>query len=145
MTEAHGWMPRALESRGLAGQVAFVTGGATGIGLAVVAARWPRAGARWRSSRATLERAEAAVAAIRGSGEGAAHACSAPTSRAPSRWTRRSPARSTQLRRVDMLVNNAGLTRDGLFMRMSDEQWNEVLDTNLDGRLPLLPRGGARA
>jgi 3-oxoacyl-[acyl-carrier protein] reductase len=37
------------------------------------------------------------------------------------------------LGRVDMLVNNAGLTRDGVFMRMSDEQWDEVLDTNLKG------------
>jgi 3-oxoacyl-[acyl-carrier protein] reductase len=34
---------------------------------------------------------------------------------------------------VDVLVNNAGLTRDGLFVRMSDEQWNEVLNTNLGG------------
>ena len=34
---------------------------------------------------------------------------------------------------LDVLVNNAGLTRDGLLMRMSDEDWNTVLDTNLGG------------
>jgi 3-oxoacyl-[acyl-carrier protein] reductase len=34
---------------------------------------------------------------------------------------------------VDVLVANAGITRDGLAMRMSDEQWREVLATNLDG------------
>jgi 3-oxoacyl-[acyl-carrier protein] reductase len=34
---------------------------------------------------------------------------------------------------VQILVNNAGVTRDGLLMRMSDEQWGEVLRTNLDG------------
>src|SRR5205085_6741090 len=34
---------------------------------------------------------------------------------------------------VDVLVNNAGLTRDGVFIRMSDEDWNEVIDTNLGG------------
>ena len=34
---------------------------------------------------------------------------------------------------VEILVNNAGVTRDGLLMRMSDEQWGEVLRTNLDG------------
>ena len=34
---------------------------------------------------------------------------------------------------VQILVNNAGVTRDGLLMRMSDEQWSEVLRTNLDG------------
>jgi 3-oxoacyl-[acyl-carrier protein] reductase len=34
---------------------------------------------------------------------------------------------------VDVLVANAGVTRDGLAMRMSDEQWRDVLGTNLDG------------
>jgi 3-oxoacyl-[acyl-carrier protein] reductase len=34
---------------------------------------------------------------------------------------------------VQILVNNAGVTRDGLLLRMSDEQWGEVLRTNLDG------------
>jgi 3-oxoacyl-[acyl-carrier protein] reductase len=34
---------------------------------------------------------------------------------------------------VQILVNNAGVTRDGLLLRMSDEQWSEVLHTNLDG------------
>ena len=33
----------------------------------------------------------------------------------------------------DILVNNSGITRDGLFMRMSDEQWQQVLETNLGG------------
>jgi 3-oxoacyl-[acyl-carrier protein] reductase len=34
---------------------------------------------------------------------------------------------------VDVVVINAGVTRDGLAMRMSDDQWREVLSTNLDG------------
>ncbi|HEY5266797.1 MAG TPA: 3-oxoacyl-ACP reductase FabG [Acidimicrobiales bacterium] len=34
---------------------------------------------------------------------------------------------------VDVVVVNAGVTRDGLAMRMSDEQWRDVLSTNLDG------------
>lgn len=33
--------------------------------------------------------------------------------------------------RIDVLVNNAGITRDGLFMRMSEENWNAVINTNL--------------
>ena len=33
--------------------------------------------------------------------------------------------------RIDVLVNNAGITRDGLFIRMSDENWDAVVDTNL--------------
>ena len=42
-------------------------------------------------------------------------------------------AAASQFGRVDVLVNNAGLTRDGLFVRMTDAQWAEVLDTNLGG------------
>ena len=34
---------------------------------------------------------------------------------------------------IDVLVNNAGLTRDGLIMRMPDEDWREVIETNLSG------------
>lgn len=33
--------------------------------------------------------------------------------------------------RIDVLVNNAGITRDGLFIRMSDENWDAVINTNL--------------
>ena len=36
---------------------------------------------------------------------------------------------------VDVLVNNAGVTDDGLFIRMKDEQWQRVLDTNLTGTM----------
>lgn len=37
------------------------------------------------------------------------------------------------VKRVDLLVNNAGITRDGLLVRMRDEDWHAVLDTNLSG------------
>jgi 3-oxoacyl-[acyl-carrier protein] reductase len=54
--------------------------------------------------------------------------------------------------RIDALVNNAGITRDGLLMRMSNEDWDKVIDTNLTGvfyttravsRLMLKQRSGA--
>ncbi len=38
-----------------------------------------------------------------------------------------------KLGRVDALVNNAGITRDGLVMRMSEADWDDVIDTNLKG------------
>lgn len=44
---------------------------------------------------------------------------------------------------VQILVNNAGVTADGLVLRMSDEQWRRVLDTDLDGVFRLC-RGFAR-
>jgi NAD(P)-dependent dehydrogenase (short-subunit alcohol dehydrogenase family) len=42
-------------------------------------------------------------------------------------------ATTAELGPVDVLVANAGITRDGLALRMSDEQWREVLATDLDG------------
>ena len=41
---------------------------------------------------------------------------------------------------VEILVNNAGITRDGLLMKMSDEHWNDVLRTNLDGAFHCIRR-----
>src|SRR5258708_36124284 len=38
-----------------------------------------------------------------------------------------------QFGRIDYLVNNAGITRDNLIMRMKDADWDEVIDTNLKG------------
>ncbi len=39
----------------------------------------------------------------------------------------------SQWGRIDIVVNNAGITRDGLLMRMSEEDWQQVLDVNLTG------------
>lgn len=41
---------------------------------------------------------------------------------------------------VTVLVNNAGVTRDGLLLRMPDEQWDDVLRTNLDGAFHVIRR-----
>src|SRR5437660_608819 len=38
-----------------------------------------------------------------------------------------------ELGRIDVLVNNAGITKDTLLIRMSDEDWQRVIDTNLSG------------
>jgi 3-oxoacyl-[acyl-carrier protein] reductase len=35
--------------------------------------------------------------------------------------------------KIDVLINNAGITRDTLFLRMKDEDWDKVIDTNLNG------------
>src|SRR5574344_2747529 len=35
--------------------------------------------------------------------------------------------------RIDILINNAGITRDDLFIRMDSEKWNAVINTNLNG------------
>lgn len=40
--------------------------------------------------------------------------------------------------KIDVLVNNAGVTQDGLLIRMSDEAWNNVINTNLTGAFKIL-------
>jgi len=117
-------------SRELEGQAAFVTGGATGIGLAVSRALAARGAAVAIFAR-NHARAEEAATAIRAAG-GKAQAHAADITDTASVDAAFAQALE-QLGRVDILVNNAGLTRDGLFVRMSDEQWNQVLDTNLGG------------
>lgn len=39
---------------------------------------------------------------------------------------------------IDVLVNNAGITRDGLLMRMSEEDFDRVIDTNLKGTFHMI-------
>ena len=117
-------------SRELEGQAAFVSGGATGIGLAVSRALAARGAAVAIFAR-NEARAEEAAAAIRtAGGKAQAHAADITDSTSVDAAFGKA---LEQLGRVDILVNNAGLTRDGLFVRMSDEQWDQVLDTNLAG------------
>ncbi|MBI4548585.1 MAG: 3-oxoacyl-[acyl-carrier-protein] reductase [Ignavibacteriae bacterium] len=40
---------------------------------------------------------------------------------------------TSQFKRIDVLVNNAGITKDGLLMRISESDWDAVIDTNLKG------------
>ncbi len=114
----------------LAGQVAFVTGGASGIGLAVsrvLAAR----GATVAMFARNAGRADAAAQSLRDAGRGArAYAADVADTASVDRAF---AAAVAELGRVDILVNNAGTTRDGSFIRMDDAQWEEVLNTNLQG------------
>jgi 3-oxoacyl-[acyl-carrier protein] reductase len=114
----------------LAVQVAFVTGGATGIGLAVSRALAGR-GAQVAMFARHPERTESAARTLREEGV-VAHAFATDISSTDS-VDRAFEAALSQLGRVDILVNNAVITRDGLILRMSDAQWEEVLGTNLQG------------
>ncbi len=122
--------PAPAATAALAGRVAFVTGGATGIGLATARALAAR-GATVAIFNRNQERAGAAVADLRASGA-SAHAFATDIAD-PASVEGAFAAALGQLGRVDVLVNNSGITRDGLFMRMSDEQWQQVIDTNLGG------------
>ena len=104
----------------LEGKVALVTGGSRGIGRAI-ALELGRAGAEvvvgYRTGR---DEAEAVAAEIGG------RAVEADVSDPESAKSLVGAAGD-----VDVLVNNAGLTRDGLLVRMGDEDWRTVIDTNL--------------
>jgi 3-oxoacyl-[acyl-carrier protein] reductase len=116
--------------RDLAGQVALVTGGASGIGMAISHALGARGATVGILSR-NQARAGEAVDALK------SHGVTAQSFETDIGDTASVDAAIKQagdaLGRVDVLVNNAGLTKDGLFMRMSDEQWEQVLNTNLAG------------
>jgi 3-oxoacyl-[acyl-carrier protein] reductase len=110
----------------LEGKVALVTGGSRGIGAAI-SRELGRAGARvavnYRSGR---EAAEAVAAEVGGVAVGA-------NVGDPAEAQALLEQVEAELGDVDALVNNAGVTRDTLIARMSDEDWDEVLDTNLRG------------
>jgi 3-oxoacyl-[acyl-carrier protein] reductase len=129
MSETMG-QPAVERTRELEGSVAFVTGGSTGIGLAV-AQLMARRGARVAIFGRNRERAAAAADAARADGLALdPFACDVSDSASVEAAFGQALER---MGRVDALVNNAGLTRDGLSMRMTDEQWDAVLDTNLKG------------
>lgn len=130
MTESAGATAAVPVERELAGQVAFVTGGGSGIGLAIARLLAGR-GATVAIFGRNRERAEAAAAELRGAGRAAA--CYPADVASTESVERAFEAALAAHGRVDVLVNNAGLTRDGVFMRMSDAQWDEVLSTNLAG------------
>ncbi len=108
------------EFASLEGKTALVTGGSRGIGAAI-AEELARAGASVVVGyRAGKDEAEELAHRIGG------RAVQADVSSAEE--AARLVAEAGDL---DVLVNNAGLTRDGLLARMSDDDWRTVIDTNL--------------
>jgi acetoacetyl-CoA reductase len=106
-------------------KVAIVTGGTRGIGAAISKG---------------LKAAGCVVAATYHGNDEAAAKFKGETGIAVYKWDVADPAASAAgvkeveaaLGPVDVLVNNAGITRDGMFHKMTYEQWSAVLRTNLD-------------
>jgi 3-oxoacyl-[acyl-carrier protein] reductase len=111
----------------LSERVALVTGSTRGIGRAI-AETLASCGATVAVVGRDLGRAEAAAAEI-GHGARGFAADIAEVSQA----TRLVEEVEQALGRVDVLVNNAGLTRDNLLMRLKDDDWDAVLNANLRG------------
>jgi 3-oxoacyl-[acyl-carrier protein] reductase len=115
----------------LAGQVAIVTGGSRGIGAAIardLAAAGAHVVVTCREQRAQADAVVTGIKAAGGSAEAATFDVAVASEvEAAMREV------LARLGKVDVLVNNAGVSGDGLIVRISDDQWQRVLDVNLKG------------
>jgi len=114
----------------MANRIAFVTGASRGIGRACALAL-SAAGAKVVLAARQLEKLEAVAAEIRAAG---GEAFVVPIDLASHESIKEAFAKaSKEFGRIDILINNAGLTRDGLALRMKRDDWDAVLQTNLSG------------
>ncbi|HEY2894229.1 MAG TPA: SDR family NAD(P)-dependent oxidoreductase [Pirellulales bacterium] len=115
----------------LEGKTALVTGGSRGIGRACVerlAAEGARVAFLFNQNE---ERARALASELESKGQQVrpVHADVTDGARAEQIVAEL----LTEWQRIDILVNSAGIIRDGLFATMSESQWRDVIDTNLSG------------
>lgn len=112
----------------LAGRVVLVTGASRGIGAGILEA-FLKAGATVvgsATSEAGAEKITARIAELGGQGRGVVLNVNDADA------GQKAVADVVEAHgRIDVLVNNAGITRDTLAMRMKDEQWDDVIDTDL--------------
>ena len=114
----------------LTGQIALVTGAGRGIGRAI-ALKFAAEGADVACVSRTMENSQRVADEIQVSGRKAwPYAVDVADGAAVTQVVETILAACGK---VDVLVNNAGVTRDGLLVRMSEDDWDTVLNTNLKG------------
>lgn len=110
----------------LRNEIAIVTGASRGIGLAI-ALELARQGARVVGTATTADGAERVAQALK---PGGGYGRMLDVTRNESIETFMT-AVEAEVGAATILVNNAGITRDGLLVRMSESDWDAILDTNL--------------
>ena len=114
----------------LSGKIALVTGGSRGIGEAIVRRLSAEGATVYFTYNSSPDKASALAQEL------SAHAVQADVANADSvnnliKTVLEHPANTAK--RIDILVNNAGITKDTLVLRMSENDWDSVIDTNLKG------------
>jgi 3-oxoacyl-[acyl-carrier protein] reductase len=119
------------EQKMFAGRVAIVTGGTRGIGRAIVlelarrgadvAFNYAKSAEAAESLKAELEALDVRSLSVQ---------CDVASTEAAAQMVQQV---KEAFGRIDFLVNNAGITRDNLILRMKENDWDEVLNTNLKG------------
>jgi len=113
------------------GKTAIVTGAARGIGRAIsleLARRGCNVAFNYLANRESAERLEAEIAAL--GRECASFQVDVADFAAAEKMVKETADRFGN---IDYLVNNAGIVRDRMLVRMSEKEWDDVLDTNLKG------------
>ncbi|MGH8031487.1 MAG: acetoacetyl-CoA reductase [Luteimonas sp.] len=110
-------------------RVALVTGGTGGIGTAICK-QLARSGHKVATNYRSEDRARAWQAQMKDAGIDIALAHGDVSTHAAAEAMVRDV--ESQLGPVEILINNAGITRDGTFHKMTSDQWTEVIDTNLN-------------
>ncbi|WP_181348824.1 3-oxoacyl-[acyl-carrier-protein] reductase [Thalassobacillus sp. CUG 92003] len=115
----------------LSNQVALVTGGSRGIGRSIALELADKGATVAVNYSGSVDKAEAVVNEIREAGGEAIKIQANVTNEEDVKQMIKQVVE--QYGRLDILVNNAGITKDNLLMRMKEEEFDDVIDTNLKG------------
>ncbi len=115
--------------QGLEGKLALVTGGTRGIGRGISEALLA-AGMRVALVGTDPDRSAAAAAELGEADKVRGYACDVSDSEAVKNLVAQV---GDDMGDIDCLVNNAGITRDGIYIRLKDEDWDRVMSVNLTG------------